>query len=43
LRTQDLANGFDSSLALESIGSEQILQPKPEFVKTDIAALQPLW
>jgi hypothetical protein len=43
LRTQDLANGFDSSLALESIGSEQILQPKPEFVETDIAPLQPLW
>ena len=43
LRTQDLANGFDSSLALESIGSEQTLQSKPEFVETDISPLQPLW
>ena len=43
LRTQDLTNGFDSSLALESIGSKQTLQPKPEFVETDIAPLQPLW
>ena len=43
LRTQDLANGFDSSLALESIGSEQTLQSNPEFVETDIAPLQPLW
>ena len=43
LRTQDLANGFDSSLALESIGSEQTLQSKPEFLEIDNAALQPLW
>ena len=43
LRTQDLTNGFDSSLALESIGSEQTLQSNPEFVETDIAPLQPLW
>ena len=43
LRTQDLTNGFDSSLALESIGSEQTLQSKPEFVEIDNAALQPLW
>ena len=43
LRTQDLANGFDSSLALESIGSEQTLQSSPEFVETDIAPLLPLW
>lgn len=43
LRTQDLANGFDSSLALESIGSEKTQQSKPEFVETDIAPLQPLW
>ena len=43
LRTQDLANGFDSSLVLESIGSEQTLQPKPEFLEIDNAALQPLW
>ena len=43
LRTQDLTNGFDSSLALESIGSEQTLQSKPEFVETDISPLQPLW
>ena len=27
LRTQDLANGFDSSLALESIEPEQPMQP----------------
>ena len=43
LRTQDLTNGFDSSLALESLGSEQTLQSKPEFVVIDNAALQPLW
>jgi hypothetical protein len=43
LRTQDLTNGFDSSLALESLGSEQTLQSKPEFVEIDNAALQPLW
>ena len=43
LRTQDLANGFDSSLALESIEPEQPMQPKPEFVESDIAPLQPLW
>ena len=43
LRTKDLTNGFDSSLALESIGSEQTLQSNPEFVETDIAPLQPLW
>ena len=43
LRTQDLTNGFDSSLALESLGSEQTLQSKPEFVETDISPLQPLW
>ena len=43
LRTQDLTNGFDSSLALESIGSEQTLQSNPEFVETDIAPLQPMW
>ena len=43
LRTQDLANGFDSSLALESIVSEQTLQSKPEFLEIDNAALQPLW
>ena len=43
LRTQDLTNGFDSILALESIGSEQTLQSNPEFVETDIAPLQPLW
>ena len=43
LRTQDLANGFDSSLALESIGSEKTQQSKPEFVEIDNAALQPLW
>ena len=43
LRTQDLANGFDSSLALESIGSEKTQQSKPEFLEIDNAALQPLW
>ena len=43
LRTQDLANGFDRSLALESIGSEKTQQSKPEFVEIDNAALQPLW
>ena len=43
LRTQDLANGFDSSLALESIEPEQPMHPKPEFVESDIAPLQPLW
>lgn len=43
LRTQDLANGFDSSLALESIEPEQPMQPKQEFVESDIAPLQPLW
>ena len=43
LRTQDLINGFDSSLAMESLGSEQTLQSKPEFVEIDNAALQPLW
>ena len=43
LRTKDLTNGFDSSLALESIGSEQTLQSNPEFVETDIAPLQPMW
>ena len=43
LRTQDLANGFDRSLALESIGSEKTQQSKPEFLEIDNAALQPLW
>ena len=43
LRTQDLANGFDSSLALESIGSEKTQQSKPEFLEIDNAPLQPLW
>ena len=43
LRTQDLINGFDSSLAMESLGSEQTLQSQPEFVEIDNAALQPLW
>ena len=43
LRTQDLANGFDSSLALESIEPEQPMPPKPEFVESDIAPPQPLW
>ena len=43
LRSQDLANGFDSSLALESFEPEQPMQPKPEFVESDIAPLQPLW
>ena len=43
LRTQDLANGFDSSLALESIGSEKTQQSKPDFLEIDNAALQPLW
>ena len=43
LRTQDLTNGFDSSLAMESLGSEQTLQSQPEFVEIDNAALQPLW
>ena len=43
LRTQDLANGFDRSLALESIGSEKTQQSKPEFLEIDNAPLQPLW
>ena len=42
-RTIDLPNGFNSSLALESIEPEQPMQPKPEFVESDIAPLQPLW
>ena len=43
LRTQHLAYGFDSSLALESLGSEQTQQSKPEFLEIDNAALHPLW
>ena len=43
LRTQDLANGYDRSLALEIIGSEKTQQSKPEFLEIDNAALQPLW
>jgi len=43
LRTQDLTNGFDSSLALESIDSEQTMDPTPVFDEPDLAPLQPLW
>ena len=43
LRTQQLTNGVDSSLALERLGSEHTLQPKPEVVEPDTAPLQPLW
>ena len=40
---RELAISFYSSLVLETIGSEQTLQSKPEFLEIDNAALQPLW
>jgi len=43
LRTQDLTNGFNSSLALESVNSEQTTDPDPVFAESDLAPLQPLW
>ena len=42
-RTQDLSNGFNSSLALESVDLDQTLDPDPVTDKPDVAPLQPLW
>jgi hypothetical protein len=43
LRTRDLTNGFNSSLALESVNSEQTRDHAPVFAESDLAPLQPLW
>ena len=43
LRTQDLTNGFNSSLALESVDLDQTLDPDPVIDEPDVAPLQPLW
>ena len=43
LRTQDLTNGFNSSLALESVDLDQTMDPDPVFPEPDLAPLQPLW
>ena len=42
-RTQDLSNGFNSSLALESVDLDQTLDPDPVIDEPDVAPLQPLW
>ena len=43
LRTRDLTNGFNSSLALKSVDLDQTMDPDPVFAEPDLAPLQPLW